>query len=132
MKRTMLYVIALAANISLLLVCLLYRLGAMVEYPAFITMHIIITVVNIIAADKMWQVITLGVTHAITTFFAHLISWHLYSQYLLNSFPIEHDYEGEYVSYYACIIGLVFTLVLFIISLVVFLVQRKSKTNENT
>ena len=111
---------ALVANISTAAICLLYTGGALLLFPLMICIHIILFCINQ-AAGKTWcRLIGLGIIHIIITFCVHQQWAWLYFKYICD------DLEGRAIALGGCLVGVIWTVILLIASMVIF--QHKSKT----
>ena len=112
MKARFLFSLALTANLALLLVCLFWRGGAPIVFPLMALLHILLFLLNNIAGKRWWQVLVLGLTHIAATFCVHQQAGWLYLHF------ISDDVEGRMIFRLACSVGLVWTGILLIVSLV--------------
>lgn len=106
------YVFAALANfIPVLCGCLLFRGGAPLLWPLFIILQIILTCINYGVSDRKSDVLFLSSQLLISTIIANLLLTHLY--YAL----ISSDDETLIVGYAGGRVGVIFVLVLSLISL---------------
>ena len=115
-----LFPLAIAANIALLAVCLLYRMGGPAIYSLFVFLHILLFLLNFKAGKSWWQIILLGVIHILATYCAHRQEAWLYFHYVAD------DAEGRAIAWLACTIGTSWTIILLIASLVLFGVRQRN------
>ena len=119
MKTKWLFYSALAANIALLSVCLLYRGGGPLLMYLMPPLHILLFILNTFAGKTWAQTVILGVTHIIATFCVHQQSDWLYFHYVCD------DGLGRTLAAGMCLIGVLWTGILLIISLVLFSIRQK-------
>lgn len=116
------YVFAALANfIPVLCGCLFFRGGAPLLWPLFIILQIILTCINYGVADRKSDVLFLSSQLLISTIIANWLSTRLY--YTL----ISPDGETLIVGYAGGEVGIIFVLVLSLISLVVKAVTGRKK-----
>ena len=111
--------LAVAANVLSLAICALYAGGAPLEMALMPCLHILLFLLNMKAAKKWWQVIVLGLLHIAVTFCIHQQSSWLYFHY------ISDDEETWYIGAVECSVGVVWTSILFVVSLVWFGIRQK-------
>ena len=114
MKNQISFYLAITANLALLLVCLCWRGGGPIVFPMLAMLHIVLFLLNNIAGKRWGQVLVLGLTHIAATFLVHQQTGWLYLRYVSN------DAEGQLVFMYGCLVGVVWTSILLIVSLVWF------------
>lgn len=111
MKNKVLFILALVANVAPLSLCFFYRGGAMLLYPVFAVIHILLFLLNNAAAQRRWQAILLGLIHIAVTFCTHQqVGW-LYLHHVFD------DVEGRGIFALGTWIGVIWTSILCIASL---------------
>ena len=111
MKNKVLFILALVANVAPLSLCFFYRGGAMLLYPVFAVIHILLFLLNNAAAQRRWQAILLGLIHIAVTFCTHQqVGW-LYLHHVFD------DVEGRGISALGTWVGVIWTSILCIASL---------------
>lgn len=84
MKNKMIFILALVANTAPLGLCFFYRGGAMLLYPVFAVIHILLFMLNNVASQRRWQALLLGLIHIAVTFCTHQqVGW-LYLHYVCD------------------------------------------------
>ncbi len=125
MKDKWLFYSGLAANIALLSVCLFYRGGGPLLLWLMPLLHILLFPLNTFAGKTRAQTVILGVAHIIATFCVYQQSGWLYFHYICD------DGLGRTILAGMCLIGVLWTCILLIISLVLFPIrQKKCQQNE--
>lgn len=123
MRNKIVFPLALAANVAPLCMCLLYRRGAMLLYPVFAVIHILLFLLNCRVAKTKFQVIVLGLIHIVVTICAHQqIGW----LYLHN---VVDDVEGRAILILGTWVGAIWTTVLLGVSALNF--NRKQKQRNS-
>ena len=125
MKTERLFPLAVLANLSILSLCSMSRFDLPIWPVLFLpVLHAMLFLLNLKAGQRWWQVILLGIEHiAVTIGFIALDSG-LYAEYVYA----EWDPAHMIFSVYAMYIGIGITVILLIVSLLMFAArQRKLK-----
>ena len=109
-----LFITAAIANIAPLALCCLYSGGAPLLFMLFPPVHILLFLLNNKAARTWRQIISLGMLHIVITIATHQLFGHLYFSHFTD------DVVGHAISLLGGLVGLAITLILFIVSLVMF------------
>ena len=118
--RNRLFWLAVVANMTALSVCALYAGGAPLEIAIMPCLHILLFLLNMKAAKKWWQIIVLSILHIAVTFCIPQQSSWLYFHYIVD------DVEGRAIAWLECIVGVAWTGILFIVSLVWFGIKQRN------
>ncbi len=110
-KGKWLFPAALAANLSMAAVCLLWRHGAPTVWPVLVALHIVLFVVNVWAGEKWWRVISLWVVHIVITICVHKQTYWMYSTYIASGA------DSGVVEWLGLNVGFGWTVFLFIVAL---------------
>ena len=111
MKNKLLFILALVANVAPLGLCFFYRGGAMLLYPVFAVIHILLFLLNQVATKSKFQLALLGLIHIVVTFCVHQqVGW-LYLHYVFD------DAEGRAIISLGTMVGVIWTSFLCILSL---------------
>ena len=119
MKNKMIFILALVANTAPLGLCFFYRGGAMLQYPAFAIIHILLFMLNNAAVQRSWQAILLGLIHIAVTFCTHQQMGWLYLHYVCD------DNVGRAIVSFGTWVGTVWAGILSVASLII--LARKQK-----
>ena len=111
---------ALAANLSMAAVCLLWRHGVSTVWPVLVVLHIVLFVVNVWAGRKWWQVISLWVVHIAVTYCVHKQTYWMYGTYIADGA------DSAVVEWLGLHVGTGWTVFLFISALGCFFALRSS------
>ena len=85
-------------------------------------LHILLFMLNSEAAGTWKQVILLGLAHIAATFVTHMLWSQLYFSF------IHDDIEGRAIAFGLCLIGVVWTTILFVVMLLRFWLLQKRET----
>ena len=113
---------SVVANIAPIVLCFLYEGGGLLLFMLFPPLHILLFLLNNRAAQTWKQVVVLGLLHMIVTVCTHQLSGWLYSRFLTD------DIAGRAIYFGGALLGLAFTIVLFIISLLMFYMKSKKQS----
>lgn len=120
MKSKVVFLLALAANVAPLSLCLFYRRGALLLYPVFAVIHILLYLMNRRAAKSKFQVILLGLIHIAVTICTHQqVGW-LYLHHVFD------DVEGRGIFMLGTWVGAIWTTILLGASISSFNQQQKA------
>ena len=125
MKQKWLFPLACAANLALLSVCLLYRVGGMLIMVLMPPLHVLLFLLNMKASKQWWQVIVLGIMHIAVTYCVLQQSSWLYFHFIVD------DAEGRAIAWLECVIGVGLTAVLLIVSLIWFAAKQRKNGVTN-
>ena len=114
MKHRLVFPLALMANMAPLCLCLLYREGAMLVYPALAMMHILLFLLNLTAAKTKLQVILLSLIHIAATIGTHQLCGWLYLHHVCDDAP------GRAILMLGTWAGAVWTTVLLVASVLIY------------
>ena len=122
LNRDRWFFLAIAANLLTLSVCALYAGGGPLTVALMPCLHILLFCLNMKGTKTWGQAILLGLLHMAVTFCIHQQSSWLYFYYIAD------DAEGRMVALLECTIGVAWTGILFIASLIWFgIKQRKAQ-----
>lgn len=114
MKSKIVFLLALAANVAPLSLCLFYRRGALLLYPLFAVIHILLFLLNRTAAKTKFQVILLGLIHIAVTICTHQQEGWLYLHYVCD------DVVGRTIIALGTWVGAIWTTILLVVSIVIY------------
>ena len=106
MKYKVLFILALVANVAPLGLYFFYRGGAMLLYPVFAVIHILLFLLNQAATKNKFQLVLLGLIHIAVTFCVHQqVGW-MYLHYVFD------DVEGRAIISLGTMVGVIWTSIL--------------------
>ena len=125
MKQRLLFLAALAGNLSMLAVTALWRGGAPAIFAILPHLHFVLFWLNLRVSKGWWQLILLNTVHVAATYCVHQQwSW-LYFRYICD------DVEGRMVAALGLLVGMGMTVILFIGTAIAYTVrQRRTKTTQ--
>ena len=127
MNKDRWFSLAVAANLLSLAVCALYAGGGPLTMALMPCLHILLFWLNMKGTKTWGQAILLGLLHIAVTFCIHQQSSWLYFRYIVD------DAEGRMVALLECTVGVTWTGILFIASLIWFgLKQRNVQKQKGT
>jgi len=118
------WLIAAAANAAPIGLCCLYACGAPLLFTLFPILHILLFRINRRAAQNWPQVVGLGLLHILTTFCTHCLFGWLYFE------RVADDAVGRFISALGCMVGTGFTVILLIVSMLIFRRRRAGQVRD--
>ena len=115
LKHKLLFTVTILADLLLpLMICLLWRRGALLVMPLFIMSHLFLGRLNECIGKTHHECWVLGIAHIVSTLCAHLLFQWLWSTYVYHGNPDDETIGAEML---AIIVGLSITIYLLIRSL---------------